>query len=233
MRSNQNGFTLLELLIGITLMALVMTTVLIGLRVASRAWQQGEDRLRLVYSDEERADFMAKQVASLAPYRVRSSEPKLTGQFTILEARASLLRFLSTYGSHFRNRSGLILVEYGLVGASRGRVDLLLRETPVHDDGELLHKVIQGVAADPDTGRIRITWRPFFRQNTDLCLLRNLDAARFEYLAPDSEKGGAHWVSEWQPEPDAAFPLAVRFAWEQDGHQEQAVFPIRARSFPQ
>lgn len=233
MRSNQNGFTLLELLIGITLMALVMTTALIGLRVASRAWQQGEDRLRLVHSDGERADFMAKQVASLVPYKVRSSDPELLGDFTILEAKSSRLRFLSTYGSRFRNRSGLLLVDYGLLGASRGRVDLFLRETPVLDDGALLHEVIQGVAADPDSGRMRITYRPFFRQDADLCLLRNLNAARFEYLVPDSEKGGAHWVSDWPPEPDAAFPLAVRFAWEQDGHQEQAVYPIRARSFPQ
>lgn len=232
MRSNQNGFTLLELLIGVSLMALLMLTVLIGLRVASRAWQQGEDRLGLVHRDEERADFMTRQIASLTPYRVRSSDPELTGQFTILEARASRLRFLSTYGSHFRNRSGLLLVDYGLVGASRGRVDLLLRETPVLDDGELLHQVIQRVAPDPDTGKMRITYRPFFRQDADLCLLRNLNAARFEYLLPATEKEEAHWASEWQPEPDAAFPLAVRFAWEQDGHPERAVFPIRARSFP-
>lgn len=233
MRSNQNGFTLLELLIGITLMALLMTTVLIGLRVASRAWQQGEDRLRLVHSDEERADFIAKQVASLVPYKVRSNDPKLLGDFTILEAKSSRLRFLSTYGSHFRNRSGLLLVDYGLVGTSRGRADLWLRETPVQDDGELLHQVIQGVATDPDTGRKRIAYRPFLRQDADLCLLRNLNGARFEYFVPDSKKGGAHWASDWQPEPDAAFPLAFRFAWDQDGHREQALVPIRAHSFPQ
>jgi prepilin-type N-terminal cleavage/methylation domain-containing protein len=232
MRSKPNGFTLLELLIAMTLMALVMTTVLVGLRVASRAWQQGEDRLRLVYAEQERADFMAKQVASLVPYQVLSSDPKLAGQFAILEASPSCLRFLSTYGSHDRSGAGLILVEYGLVGVARGRVDLLLRETPVQDDGQLLHQIIQTVATDPVTGIIRLTYRPFLRQNAEVGLLRNLNAARFEYLDPDSRKGGTHWVSDWQPGPDAAYPLAFRFAWEQDGHQEQAVFPIRARSFP-
>ncbi len=233
MRSNQIGFTLLELLIGMTLMALLMSAVLIGLRVASRAWQQGEDRLRLVYGEEERADFMAKQVASLVPYRVRSNDPMLSGQFWILEANPSTLRFLSTYGSHFRNRSGVVLVEYGLVGVSAGTLDLFLRETPVQDDGELLHQVIQGVAPDPETGKPRIIYRPFFRENADLRLLRNLKAARFEYLLPGAEKGGARWVSDWQPGPDASYPSAVRFAWELEGRQEQTVFPVRAHSFPQ
>jgi prepilin-type N-terminal cleavage/methylation domain-containing protein len=231
MRSHQNGFTLLEVMIGITLLALVMTTVLIGLRVASRAYQQGEDRLKRVYIEEERADFMAKQVASLAPYKVRSTDPKLQGEFAILEARASCFRFLSTYGSHYRNRSGLILVEYGLVGAPGRNVGLFLRETPVQDDGELLHRVIQEVAADPESGKIVTTYRPFFRQGGDLGLRTDLDAARFEYLVPDSQTKEAHWVSEWLPVPEVPYPWAVRFLWEQDGHRGEVTFPIRAHTF--
>jgi prepilin-type N-terminal cleavage/methylation domain-containing protein len=231
MRSNQNGFTLLELMIGITLLALVMTTVLIGLRVASRAYQQGEDRLKRVYIDEERADFMAKQVASLTPYKVRSIDPKLQGEFAILEATASCFRFLSTYGSHYRNRSGLILVEYGLVGAPGRKVGLFLRESPVQDDGELLHKVIQEVAADSETGKIITTYRPFLRQGTDLGLRKDLSAARFEYLVPDSQKEEAHWVTDWLPQQEVPYPWAVRFLWEQDGQRGQVTFPIRAHTF--
>jgi len=232
MRSNSSGFTLLELLIGITLLALVMTTVLIGLRVASRAYQQGEDRLRRVYIDEERADFMAKQVASLAPYKVRSTDPKLQGEFAIVEAKPFCFRFLTTYGSHYRNRSGLILVEYGLVGEPGKKVGLFLRESPVQDDGELLHRVIQEVAADPDTGKMVTTYRPFFRQGSDLGLRIDLNAARFEYLVPDSQNEQAHWVSELLPDLQVPYPWAVRLLWEQDGQRGQVTFPIRAHTFP-
>jgi prepilin-type N-terminal cleavage/methylation domain-containing protein len=232
MRTNQHGFTLLEMMIGITLMALVMTTVLIGLRIASRAVQQGESRLGLIYSDEERSDFMAKQIDSLVPYRVRSTESDMAGQFTIVETTGSCFRFLSSYGSHYRNRSGLILVEYGLVGTSPGQADLYLRETAVQDDTALLHRVIQGVEKNPDTRKTTLIYRPFLKQPGDLDLFKNLNEARFEYLAPASEREAAHWVSDWQPQPNVDFPLAARFAWEQDGHEEQAVFPIRARSFP-
>jgi prepilin-type N-terminal cleavage/methylation domain-containing protein len=232
MKHDQKGFTLLEMLIGIMLLALVMTTVLFGLRIASRAYQQGEDRLRQTYMDAERADFMNKQIASLAPYKVRSADPKLPGEFAILEAKASCFRFLSTYGSHYRNRSGLVLVEYGLAGAPGKKVSLFMRETPVREEGELVHKIIQEVAPDPETGKIVTIYRPFSSQGGDLGLRTELDAARFEYLVPDSAREQAHWVSDWEPATEVPYPWAVRFLWEQEGRWGQATFPIRAHNFP-
>lgn len=233
MQSDQSGFTLMEMLIGITLMALLMVAVLIGLRVATKAWQKGESRISLVYGEEERANFVAKQVASLVPYKVNSHDLKLPGEFVILEAKPSCLRFLTTYGSRYRNRSGLVLAQYGLVPAARGKEDLCLREAPVENDEELLRQIIQSVTSDPDTGKPKIVYRPFLRQDGDLCLRKDLQAARFEYLFPATQKEEAHWVADWQPALDAEFPLAVRLSWVQDGRQEQTAFPIRANALPQ
>jgi prepilin-type N-terminal cleavage/methylation domain-containing protein len=233
MQSGESGFTLMEMLIGITLMALLMVAVLMGLRVATKAWQKGEDRISLIYGKEERGDFVAKQVASLVPYKVSSHDPKLPGEFVILEAKPSCLRFLTTYGSRYRNRSGLVLAEYGLVPAARGKEDLCLREAAVENDKELLRQIIQSVGPDPDTGQPRIVYRPFIRNERDLRLWTDVQAARFEYLFPATQKEEAHWVSDWQPALDAEFPLAVRLSWVQDGRQEKTVFPIRANSLPQ
>jgi prepilin-type N-terminal cleavage/methylation domain-containing protein len=231
MRIRQQGFTLLEMMIGITLMALIMTTVLMGLRIANRAMQQGEERLGQIYSDEERSDFMGKQIESLVPYRVRSTDPKLTGQFPIIEAKRSCFRFLTTYGSRYRSRSGLVLVEYGVVRESRGLSSLYLRETPVTNDEDLLHQVVQRIATDSDTGKNTLVYFPFVKRATDLELFREMNAARFEYLVPTSDQRAEHWVSDWEPESQVAFPLAVRFVWEQEGHQQQVVLPVRAHSF--
>lgn len=224
---------MLEMLLGITLMALLMVTVLIGLRVAAKAWQVGEDRITTVYTQEERAAFMARQVASLVPYEVRSTDPKLLGEFAILEAKPSCLRFLSTYGSRFRNRSGTILVEYGLVSGSRGSADLWLREEPVENDEELLHEIIQSAGPDPETGKLTISYQPFIRKDTDLSLRKNLQEARFEYLVPATQNEDAHWVSEWQPKPGVEFPAAVLLAWQREGRPEHIVFPVRAHTLPQ
>jgi prepilin-type N-terminal cleavage/methylation domain-containing protein len=233
MRSDQGGFTLLEMLIGITLMALLMAAVLTGLRVATKAWQAGEDRMALVYGRGERADFMARQIASLVPYKVNSTEPKLLGEYAILEAKPACFRFLSTYGSRYRNRSGMMLVEYGLVSASPGTEDLCVRETPVANDESLLRQIVQRKDQDPDTGELKISYQPFTRKDSDLCLRKNLQAARFDYLVPGAHDEVAHWASDWQPGSVAEFPSAIRLSWEQDGHQEQSVFPTRGDALPQ
>jgi prepilin-type N-terminal cleavage/methylation domain-containing protein len=232
MRSNPKGFTLLEMLIGITLMALLMVAVVIGLRIATKAWQEGQERINLVDRHEERIDFMAKQIASLMPFEVNSTDPNLAGEFVILEAEPSCLKFLSTYGSHFRNRSGLILVQYAVVDAANGDRELYVREEPVEDDEDLLHQIILRVGPDPDTGKTRILYRPFIKRDSDLLLRKDMQAAHFEYFSQATQTEKAHWVSDWQPQPNAEFPLAVRFSWEQDGRPEEVVFPIRAHSLP-
>lgn len=232
MKSNQRGFTLLELLIGITLMALIMMAVVIGLRIAVRAWQQGQDRISLVDQQEEQTGFMAKQIESLMPFKVESTDPKLSGQFVILEAQPFCFRFLSTYGSRFRNRSGLILAEYGLTDATNGARDLYVREGPVGNDEVLLHQIILRAGQDPDTGKFRILYRPFVRSESTLLLRKGMQAARFDYLVPATQTKPAQWISDWQPEPNREFPTAVRMTWEEDGRPKEVVFPVRAHSIP-
>lgn len=233
MRINKRGFTLLEMLIGITLMALLMVAVLIGLRVAVKAWQEGRARISVVNLQQERTDFMAKQVNSLVPFQVNSTDPNIVGQFPILEGEPSCLRFLSTYGSGFRNRSGLMLVEYGLATLPGGNQDLYLRERGVANDDQLLHRLIERVGQDPDTGENKVFFRPCVKRDSSPLLLENLQQARFEYLAPADPAGPAHWVGVWKPQQNAEFPLVVRLSWVEEGRPEETMFPIRAHTLAQ
>lgn len=223
------GYTLLELLIGMTLMALLMAALVVGLRVGIRAWQHGEVKLREAQRGEERATFLTQQVSSLVPYVVESDLPELAGQWPILEATASVLRFISTEDSHFWNRSGLVLVEYAIVRSSTGTVALALHETPVEDDTALLRALIQRLARDPDTGKETIVYTPSSIRETDPRLMTGLDTARFEYLDPHPGEGAPVWVSKWELKPDAPFPAAVRLRWEQAGHRSESIIPIRAQ----
>lgn len=235
MQSGQKGFTLLELLISMTLMALLMGGLLVGLRVGARAWQQGEARLREVHKEEERAAFMAQQVSSLVPYEVGSTDPDLPGRVTIFQAHASRLRFVSTYGSRFRNRSGLVLVDYAIVGNSPGKLAIALRETPVGDDGTLFQRLVERVARDPETGKSIIIYRPFSLQGNDLRLITGLRMARFEYFDPHPEDSGPRWLWQWEGKPKAPYPTAIRLRWQREGQtgQEQETFPIPAHLLPQ
>jgi prepilin-type N-terminal cleavage/methylation domain-containing protein len=231
LRASQDGYTLLELLVGITLLGLLMAALVVGIHVGNKAWQQGEARMRKVHVEEERTQFMSAQISSLMPYKVLSQNPELPGEFAVLEASATHLRFLSTMGSHFRNRAGLLLDEYAIVRTSARDFSLVLREIPVHDDGSLLRQLIERVDRDPETGKAVITFRPFSMQDSDLRLMTGLQMVRFEYFGSQTVGKEPTWTSNWQGGPEAPYPEAIRFIWQQADQRHQAVFPLRAHSF--
>jgi prepilin-type N-terminal cleavage/methylation domain-containing protein len=235
------GFTLFEVLVSISLIGFLMVALLIGLRVANRAWRTGEARLRRVHAEAERNAFVAQQISSLVPYQVTASDPSLPGTFTILQASATCLRFVSSYSSVFRSRSGLVLVEYGIVEASPGNVEVALRETLVGDNEVLLHWLIRGVTNDPDTGGPVIDYQPFLLRVTDLPLMTGLRAAWFEYLDLHPEKGtgpaekgtGPVWRLAWKSTEEAPYPEAIRLRWDRGTQAEEEVIPVRAKFMPQ
>jgi general secretion pathway protein J len=232
MQNTAKGYTLLEMLISITLVGLLMTGLVVSVHVANKSWEKGEAKLRQVHAAEEQAQFMLQQIASLVPYKVASSSPDLPGDFFILEASATRLRFLSTYGTRYRSRAGLLWDEYAIVRAPRADYLLALRETPVRDDTTLVPLLIERLRSDPDTGKSEIVYRPFLLRESDLRLMTGLQAARFEYFGAPALGKEAVWASQWEATPEAPYPDAVRFLWRRDGQQHQLVIPIRARVLP-
>ena len=232
MKSTAKGYTLLEMLISMTLIGLLMAALVMGIHVGNKAWAKGEAKLRQVHTAEERAQFIFQQVASLVPYKVTSSNPDMPGDFYILEASAVRLRFLSTYGTQYRRHAGLIWDEYVIARNPRGDYSLVLRETPVRDDSALLPLLIERRSSDPDTGKTELIYRPFVLRQTDLRLMTGLQAARFEYFGAPGAGKQALWASTWEPRTEAPYPEAARFVWWQGGQPDQLVIPVRVRGTP-
>jgi prepilin-type N-terminal cleavage/methylation domain-containing protein len=235
------GFTLFEVLISITLIGFLMVALLIGLRVANRAWRTGEARLRRVHAEAERNAFVVEQISSLVPYQVATSDHHLPGTFIVLQASATCLRFVSSYGSAFRSRSGLVLAEYGIVAASPGNVEVALHEAPVGDNDVLFHRLVRSVTSDPETGAPQINYQPFSLRATDLPLMTGLRAAWFEYLDLHPEKGtgpaekgtGPVWRQDWHSREETPYPEAIRLRWERGNQAGEEVIPVRAKFMPQ
>ncbi len=175
---------------------------------------------------------MLQQIASLVPYKVVSSNPDIPGEVLILEASAARLRFLSTCGTRYRSRSGLMLDEYAIVKAPGADFSLALRETAVRDDTTLVPLLIERLSSDPDTGKTEVVYRRFLPRESDLKLMTGLEAARFEYLGAPAAGKDAEWASRWEARPEAPYPDAVRFVWRRGSQTDQLVIPIRARFIP-
>jgi hypothetical protein len=227
------GFTLFEVLLSLTLIGFLMLALLIGMRVANRAWRTGETRLRQVHAAAERSDFVVTQVSSLVPYRITASDPNLPGALTVLEATAHCLRFISSYSSVYRSRTGLVLAEYGIVEPSRGDFEVVLRETPVADNASLYHKLILSVVHDPDTGLAVINFQPFAARASDLRLMTGLSDAGFSYLDLHPLKStGPIWREDWRSSVEAPYPDAIRLRWQRGGEAGEEVMPVRAKLMP-
>ena len=230
MGTDSRGFTLFEVLLSISLIGFLMVALLIGLRVANRAWRTGEARLRQVHAEAERNAFVGEQISSLVPYHVTTTDPHMPGTFIVLQASSTCLRFVSSYSSVFRSRSGLVLAEYGIVEASSEYVEVALRETPVGDSDVLFHRLVRSVTNDPETGAPEIDYQPFSVRATDLPLMTGLRAAWFEYLELHPEKGtGPVWRQDWHSTEEAPYPEAIRLRWERENQAGEEVIPVRAK----
>lgn len=82
-RTPNPGFTLLELLIALAIVAALVAIALGGLRVGAAAWQQGEDRAEAHQHARSLAEILARSVAGSFPYR---AAPREGGEARILFA---------------------------------------------------------------------------------------------------------------------------------------------------
>jgi general secretion pathway protein J len=89
---HQRGFTLLELLLALTLVAALMAIAFGGLRVAVAAWTRGEDRAEAHQHVRSVALTLARALSATYPYRgSRSQAPEAVVLFTGTDKRVEFV----------------------------------------------------------------------------------------------------------------------------------------------
>jgi general secretion pathway protein J len=190
-RAAAAGFTLLELLVAITLLGMLMAVLFGGLRLGARVWETGEARLDASSRVQIVQDFLRQRITETLPLATvlrnddGSSEPLFRGEIDALRFATILPEHLGT---------GLYLMELAIADAEddRGR-NLVLRWRPLDLSGAL-----PDAAAEPEE-RILLEG------------IETLDLAYFGSLDPSLPP---QWWPQWRAQN--AFPglvrVAVRFA---------------------
>ena len=202
----QDGFTLLELLVSMTIVSLLATTILFGWRIAAGAWgranQLVEDQRRVVAIHQ----VLATQMAEMTPV-TPSSRFESTGVFFQGEPRTA--RFLSRYSLANRSRSGLYRIEYQIADGSDGVHQLLVNEVPASNSNDIA-SLLTGTEQRPEGMLLRFS--PFERSSQTRVLLDDLTEAHFEYYRPAGPLGTAEWVREWSNQGnELPRAMAIRF----------------------
>lgn len=72
------GFTLLELLVSLTILALIFVAVLGAIRVGSRSWESGEQRAEESQRTRTLSETLARDLSMLYPLRLKERDTEVT-----------------------------------------------------------------------------------------------------------------------------------------------------------
>ncbi len=193
----QDGFTLIEVSIAITLLALMALILYgafyLGHRAVEKAQARSEEGQRL----RSAGDFLGSYIRSAYPYRFSPRDPAIS-----FSGEGNSLSFVSTLSLGMGGR-GMSKVSISWDGEGDSGGLLTLTET------------IPVTAEDQGGGGYR----------NSLVLINRVRAFRVDYLDPQGKE--ERWVEQWDGKEKRALPRAVRIHVLADrGDGVQWIFPI-------
>jgi len=180
------GFTLVELLLAITLMSILLGLTYTGLRAATRSAERGEKTLAAGGEIRAAHQFVRRQLNQMLPlpFDVEDSAEELR---VVFRGDASHIQYVAPMP--------------GYLGAGGPQVQLL--EIAGDADGGVLqfsNSLLQGFEQERLYDRAPVV------------LLQNVDSAGFEFLGRDEDGELTGWVSNWDQLD--ILPVAVRLNLE-------------------
>jgi prepilin-type N-terminal cleavage/methylation domain-containing protein len=218
--TNENGFTLLELLVAITLIAVMSVGVWTALELCVRSWTRGIEAIEINQRDRNTYDLVRKQIASAYPL-IPSSARSLDGQNTVIPISAAStpvfrggensMRFITPNSLLSMDSAGLVLVTYEAEVDSNGNIFIVQREAPY-------------TGQDPDDGGFTSAAYVFY----------NLKECTFEYYNYGDANNPAEWLTEWDTASRRRLPAAVRISMlykdaRSGSPGRQMIIPLRAQ----
>lgn len=206
----QNGFTLLELLLSISLTALVLALMLSGLRLTEAAWLRGSDRLAAVQQTRAEEEAVQAQVSSAIPRLLTTQYQQRQVQLISFKGSAKEFRFLSSYSRQGTRNFGRWLVSYQVVRASDGKEQLLVSETGLEDEQQFPAFFLPDQL--PSASRFA-----YGERASDIEL---------SFLRPSSPGQTAAWVQEWKCDDRKQLPRGVRIHWQSEKQERDLTMVI-------
>jgi general secretion pathway protein J len=182
-RSREAGFTLLELLVAATLLALLMAILFGGLRTGTRVWEAGEQRGADIARLQAAHGFLRRQISELYPL-----------QRTARAGDAATVAFDGDEKSV--TFTGLLPAHFDIGGFQSIRVGAL-------EDDDGLHLGVEWVPFDPEGGP-----PADIPDEQRARLLENIDSLSISYFGAEDPDDAPAWVDAWTEQASA--PLLVR-----------------------
>jgi prepilin-type N-terminal cleavage/methylation domain-containing protein len=212
--SSESGFTLLEMLVAVTLVAMMAVGLWAVFRISIRSWSRGTEFIDRNQRHRSILDLVRKQIASAYPLFTKIDLQQNEPSYLIFSGAENSLRFVSLNSLRFQESPGLTLVSYEVARDSSGNYALVEKEARY-----------TGQTLDQETTLNLSTATPIFG---------NLLSCTFEYFDPGDNDNSSEWVREWEGKDQRQLPVAVSITMESRDPQGNSlnrhmVVPIQAQ----
>ena len=210
-RKQQAGVTLIELLIGISLMSLLSVAILYAMRLGLGSQERANNKImsnrRVVGSQR----ILEQQIANLMPIigdcRANSAAPPQ--QIAFFQGEPQAMRFASSFSLTEAQRGYPQILEFAVIaGEQNSGVRLIVNEL-LYSGIRSTEGLCLGVAIDPNGSRPR--FRPVESSPNSFILADKLASCRFLYreLLPNAppDVNPERWVPQWVK---PGLPTAIR-----------------------
>ena len=190
-RARAEGFTLIEMMVSVTLVALIALSLWGAMRICLSSWKRGTEAMDTNQRQRAILDLVEKQMTSISGLVPPLDLQTGAGQSPIFWGTASSVQFVSLCPLHFRDNPGLTSVTYDIVPGDGGDYVLVQRES-------------RYLGGDPTLDPASPT-----PAESGTTILDHLLNASFEYYDPGNPETPAQWVSDWNAQDKASLPAAI------------------------
>ncbi len=197
--STEAGFTLLEMIVAVTLVALMAVGLWAAFRISIRSWSRGTEFIDTNQRHRTVLDMVRKQIASAYPLftpidlRQGLTQGVVQGGMqiphVIFSGVENGMLFVSLNSLQFQESPGLTIVYYGVTQNSAGNFSLIEKEDRY--TGQV-----------PEVGAMESLPRA-------TTIFENLSSCIFEYFDPGDGDNPAQWLREWDGQEKGRLPVAI------------------------
>ena len=189
-RQSEKGFTLLEMIIAVTLVAMMAVGLWGIFRLSVTAWKRGADAIDVSQRNRSLLDLVQKQMKSIYGIFTPVDPQNPQQPYPIFAGSENSIQFVSLCSLRFNENPGLTMVSYGLSQDRQGGYALVEKETRY-----LGTDMVEGVFDRKDEAAVTI--------------FDNLTSFSFEYYDPGTRELPPQWVREWNSRDLLRIPVAI------------------------
>jgi len=183
------GFTLLEMLIAVTLVAMMAVSLWAVFRISLRSWSRGTEFIDVNQRHRSILDLVQKQLASALGLYAQADLQLGLPAALYFSGTENSLHFVSLNSVRFQESPGLTLVIYEVARDANGDFSLVEKEARY-----------LGQISDQETAASQSKPTPIFD---------NLSSCIFKYFDEGDNEASSEWVGEWDGEHLGRLPKAV------------------------